>query len=67
MSWFYCTYHCNACQVNKDGELRCKDGDESHGGHCTCVGPFGSRAEAEESEHARLKEGREPESGTQHN
>ena len=60
MSWYWCTYHGNVATVSESGELRCPDGDDTYGGHCTCVGPFSSKEDAENSEHARLSRGLNP-------
>jgi len=57
MNWFWCTYHGNSAAPDTSGELKCKDGDDTYGGHCTCVGPFRTKQDAETSEHAKLSRG----------
>lgn len=54
-SWFWCTYHGKVAAVDdKSRELRCSDGDGTYSGHCTCVGPWFTKEEAEFSEHAKF-------------
>jgi len=46
VQFFYCTYH-NKVAFLYDALLCCSDGGETYGNHCTCVGPFFTKKDAE--------------------